>query len=203
MSSGATLHSRLRVLVAKTFRAEQLYSSMRNSASARTTSFSEIASDARSGVWLRCHRRLRTALNEALSLSTHTAVAARVQALKNHFESKARESSSVVEQGTSRLIETAKRHEFALVLKLAFELIQHKARAQANAAIADELSEILLSSGRGTIEPDSLNVPVGEELPEFPAVEIEVIKQPAEDNRSGNVIPLRKKLFSGGTRFRS
>lgn len=201
MSSGATLHSRLRVLVAKTFRAEQLYSAMRNASSARTTSFSEIAGDARSGVWLRCHRRLRTALNEALSLSTHSAVAARVQALKHHFETKAQESSAVVEQGAARLIETAKRHEFALVLKLAFELIQYKARAQANSAIADELAEILLSSGRGAIEPDSLSVPVGEELPEFPVVE--VVKEDTDVVRAQNVIPLRKKFSSAGSRFKN
>lgn len=201
MSTGATLHSRLRVLVAKTFRAEQLYSSMRNGVAPKTTSFSELSNDVRAGVWLRCHRRLRTALNEALSLNTHSAVAARIQALRQHFHSKAEESSAIVENGTERLIETARRHEFALVLKLALELIQHKARVQANGAIADELSEILQSSGRSAVEPDRLPIAGDGELPEHNLLERDNDSAPALGHAS-NVIPLKKRAQSGN-RFRN
>ena len=113
MASERTLNSRLRVLVAKTFRAEKLYGAIRNKNDSLITAatLSEIANDIRAQEWQRSHFRLRSALNDALSLPNSQLVAEEVEKLQNHFASITRESTGIVEKGSAALIEDTQRQE--------------------------------------------------------------------------------------------
>lgn len=194
MSSGPTLHSRLRVLVAKAFRAEKLYSSVNNSKSDRLTNIavlSEAASEIRAKEWQRSHYQLRTAINEILTLGSNALIAEQVAELRDRFLAKAKESATAVERGADELVETARRHEFAHIFKISLELIRLKAQAQACKVVADELASILDVSGRQVL-PKSIegeNTLADEQaLNALSAVEAE--------SRS-NVIPLKKRFAFG------
>ncbi len=194
MSSSPTLHSRLRVLVAKAFRAEKLYSSVNNSKSDRLTNIavlSEAASEIRAKEWQRSHYQLRTAINEILTLGSNALVAEQVAELRDRFLAKAKESAAAVERGADELVETARRHEFAHIFKISLELIRLKAQAQACKVVADELASILDVSGRQVL-PKSIegeNTLADEQaLNALSAVEAE--------SRS-NVIPLKKRFAFG------
>ncbi len=143
MSADATLNSRLRKLVAKTFRAEQLYASMRNSYQVKSDMLAAAANDSRAREWQQAHAALRTALNDLVAANPRGAIISRLIGLKQQFEFQAAEANEAVTSGAIRISETARRHEFAHVMKLAFELLQHKARAQVAQVIVDELSALL------------------------------------------------------------
>ncbi|MFN8391952.1 MAG: hypothetical protein U0136_16805 [Bdellovibrionota bacterium] len=146
MTAGQTLNSRLRVLVAKAFRAEKLYSTVNNSRAERLTNMAalaEAASDIRAREWQRSHYQLRTALNDVLGLGNSSAIAREVVGLRDSFLRKSQEATQLVEKGADELVETARRHEFAHIFKISIELIRHKAQAQACKVIADELSSVL------------------------------------------------------------
>lgn len=194
MSSGPTLHSRLRVLVAKAFRAEKLYSSVNNSKSDRLTNIavlSEAASEIRAKEWQRSHYQLRTAINEILTLGSNALIAEQVAELRDRFLAKAKESAAAVERGADELVETARRHEFAHIFKISLELIRLKAQAQACKVVADELASILDVSGRQVL-PKSIEgestLADEQALNALSAIEAE--------SRS-NVIPLKKRFAFG------
>lgn len=194
MSSGPTLHSRLRVLVAKAFRAEKLYSSVNNSKSDRLTNIavlSEAASEIRAKEWQRSHYQLRTAINEILTLGSNALIAEQVAELRDRFLAKAKESAAAVERGADELVETARRHEFAHIFKISLELIRLKAQAQACKVVADELGSILEVSGRQVL-PKSIEgestLADEQALNALSAIEAE--------SRS-NVIPLKKRFAFG------
>ena len=153
MSSNPTLHSRLRVLVAKAFRAEKLYSTVNSSRAERLTnmaSLAEAASDIRAREWQRSHYQLRTVLNDLLSLGNSSAIVKEVTILRDQFLHRANENLRLVEKGAEELVETAKRHEFAHIFKISVELIRHKAQSQACRVIADELGSVLEASNVNT-----------------------------------------------------
>ena len=207
MSSGPTLNSRLRVLVAKTFRAEKLYSSIRNSRGeklASVTSLSEMANDIRAKEWQKSHFQLRTALNDIIALGSSSAVLAELLNLRERFLAKAEESARAVSKGTETLLETAKRHEFAHIFRISVELIRYKARAQANSVIADEIAAVLEASGRNTTgvrngADRSMACETGAQIlqDEGPVPEKQVVNGPPS-----NVIPLKRKAAGGGGQFR-
>ncbi len=153
MSNGATLNSRLRVLVAKTFRAEKLYSSIRNKKQSDTISvsaLSDLANEVRAKEWQNAHYQLRTALNDVLSQGGSSQQSKDLLLLREQFAKRAKEAAVAVENGVRTLNETAKRQEFAHVFKLSLELVQHKARAQASKVISEELTSLLNKAGRST-----------------------------------------------------
>lgn len=146
MTANPTLHSRLRVLVAKAFRAEKLYATVNSSRADRLTNMAalaEAAGDIRAREWQRSHYQLRTALNDVLGLSNSSAIVKEVVALRDQFVRRSGESNSLVEKGADELVDTARRHEFAHIFKISIELIRHKAQAQACRVIADELTSVL------------------------------------------------------------
>ncbi len=201
----ATLNSRLRVLVAKTYRAEKLYSSIRSNhremlsrelatresgALGNSTSLAELANDARAKEWQNCHYTLRVALNELLSEQDAKLQAQEVLRLREEYAHKAQERSALVEHGAQTLAEMAKREEFAHTLKLSIELVRHKARAQACKVISDDLNAVLVQSSRST---DATNLP--------PKAEPEPMQEVA---RPDNVValPYRRAAGGGGRRLR-
>lgn len=193
MSEGPTLISRLRVLVAKTFKAEKLYSSIRNNSGPSTglSSLAELSNDIRAREWQKSHSEFRSTLNALLEQGNTPRLVSELSLLKNKFLAAATESTLEVDKGSLALIESAKRNEFAHSLKLSYQLVRYKARAQALHAIADELSALLESSGKSS-EAEGLR-DADWRAPEPPPAET----GPEESNRASNVIPLRRKTAAG------
>lgn len=204
MSATPTLNSRLRVLVAKTFKAEKLYSSIRNSRAdklANVASLSDMANDIRAKEWQRAHYRLRASLNDILSLPTKSAIIAELLKVRESFLQKAVESEAAIEKNSGLIDETVRRFEFARSLKISVELIQEKACAQANRVISDELGALLDSSGAagpndyqaGEVSGNAVKI-AAKMLPpsQFP-------EAASSSEMPSNVIPLKRR-FAAGTR---
>lgn len=213
MSQGSpTLNSRLRVLVAKTFRAEKLYSSMRcagDGVAASSTALVKIANDVRAKEWQVMHSELRAALNELIRVGNSSRVADELEVLYEQYYARFIESTAVLDRGVSALIETSRKQEFAQLLKISAEMIRHKARAQACKVIADELLALLDSVGRGrksenlagafemfSSDSDVDRTQAWERLSADPS-EIEVSKQPVVPHEYGSkIIPLTRRRSS-------
>ncbi|MCB0322786.1 MAG: hypothetical protein KDD69_04400 [Bdellovibrionales bacterium] len=208
MSAAPTLNSRLRVLIAKTFRAEKLYSAIPTAHAEKlfqgggeqllhAGAVAQLANDIRAKEWQQSHYRLRIALNDLLAEGSPATISKDLVALRERFLSRADESVKAIEEGTETLVENAERQEFAHIFKLSVELIRHKARAQASKVIADELTAVLDASGRG--------MPVGEQSQEV-AREREAQRAQFEAQRAAreleappsNVIPLRRRFAMAG-----
>lgn len=184
MSSAPTINSRLRVLVAKTFRASQLYSSMRTGRE-EPRNLGELANDVRAKVWHLTHSELQSALNDLLSLPP-SEVSTKVVHLKLKFEKASSRAEVSLEKGIERLVESAERREFATSLKSSVELVRLKAEMQANRVIADELAEILSGRSKG----------VEKELKSLEETESEKV----DSKFPSNVVPLRRR---SGSKFHS
>ena len=199
MAHTATLNSRLRVLVAKTFRAEKLYGSIRNKKrddSISLSALSEVANEVRAKEWQSAHYTLRTALNDVLSQGSSAQQSKDLLLMREQFSKRSQQAAAAVEQGVRTLNETAKRQEFAHVFKLSLELVRHKARAQANKVISEELTSLLSKSGRST-DASKLEETASEslELAETPDVAL-------EEDLPSNVVSLLDRRAAGSRRNR-
>ncbi|MBL7663218.1 hypothetical protein JNK13_10765 [bacterium] len=152
MSSQSTVGSRLRVLVAKSYRAEQLYASMRHSLSNKPEVITDITNDYRAQVWLKAHQELRIKLNEIIGLPYGVGVQELIK-LKAQFERKVSESNIVIERVSKKLAECSDKQEFASVVKLGLELVQYKSQAQAFQVVADELKDVLAGNAERNAKP--------------------------------------------------
>lgn len=154
MSSSATLNSRLRILVAKAFRAEKLYAAARASkqkeAMPAHSTVSDAAQELRAKEWQKSHYDLRVSLNTILALGNNKEQASQLLLLKARYQSRAEENAETVKKLLKTLKETADRQEFAHVLKLALELIRLKAVTQSSKVITEELHAVLSRSGRAS-----------------------------------------------------
>lgn len=195
MAATSTLNSRLRVLVAKTFRAEKLYKSIPDGQSERLTNLSALAqsaNDIRAKEWQRTHYQLRVALNEVLSEGNSSALADTVLALRERFIARAKESADAVELGVESITDTAARHEFAHIFRLSVEMIRHKARAQASRVVAEELTAVLDSSTRGLDPAETARRISKRQEEREKAEEAQAVEMPS------NVIPLKRRFAAGG-----
>jgi hypothetical protein len=187
MSSTATLNSRLRILVAKAFRAEKLYGAAKGNklreAMASQTTITDAAQELRAKEWQKTHYELRVALNNILSLGNSKEQATQLALLKSRFETRAEEHVSAVRKLVENLKETADRHEFAHVLKLAMELIRLKAVAQSSKVITEELQAVLSRSGRSADAPEELNV----------IAAAAILSEPIEYSLPENVVSLAER----------
>jgi len=204
MTSNPTLHSRLRVLVAKAFRAEKLYSTVNSSRAERLTNMAalaEAASDVRAREWQRSHYQLRTSLNDVLGLGTSGAIVKEVAGLRDQFHRKANEAMDLVERGAEELVETARRHEFAHIFKISVELIRHKAQAQACRVIADELSAVLEASNAAG---DRSEEPAGSKILRATTDVLRGSQEPAGaelDTLRSNVVQLKRRAGLGNRKL--
>ncbi len=183
MSNNSTLVSRLRVLIAKAFRAEKLYCCIRTSQGLEAANVSEIANDLRAKEWQRAHLQLRSLLNEALSAGGNSELTAQISLLYQRFHRLAEEAVEVAKQEREKLIETLKREEFAHTLKISLELVRLKARGQAYKAVADEVLSALQTSGKVALEAEGAEV-------DLPEMEEEAASERMIVN--SNVIPFRR-----------
>ena len=205
MSSGPTLNSRLRVLVAKTYRAEKLYSSVRKpqrERSAPLAMVSETANEIRAREWQKTHYDLRVALNDILSLGNSSEQSKQLLLLKERYSVLATDSAKLLRQGSETLKETTERQEFAHVLKLSLELIRIKARAQSNKAISEELSSLLSKAGKKTdaqhLNPEERAAVVDGSFHFGPAPSAEQIGEGQSSELPANVISLARRRAAGG-----
>jgi hypothetical protein len=188
MSQTQTFNSRLRLLVAKSYKAERLYNSLRSEHTfenpeilARITSSSgiaEIANDIRAREWQRSHNELRTVLNELLAGGGFSDQARAIARLLESFRTRYDEDRRFVEENIENLMEAARREEFGHVLRLSLELIRAKSRSQAAKAIADELNSLLQPLTRDLSDAQEPAPVVNRPTGELPT----------------NVIPLRRRV---------
>jgi hypothetical protein len=215
MSATPTLNSRLRVLVAKAFKAEKLYASIRSPQpeTSLPTSLGEMANDVRAKEWQRAHFQLRTALNDILSETSGAQLAAGVHMLRERFIEKANEGARFVDQGRVELADVAKRSEFAHGMKLCMELVRHNARSQAYSVLIEELSAILEGAGRMNdkqpISAKTVAKPPGVRPAANSSLEHDeqlLVKEPLVNsavknhavNTPSNVVPFRRRVGVGG-----
>ena len=208
MSKNQTFNSRIRLLVAKSFKAEKLYNSLRSDFSFQnpetlnkiisSTGIGEIANDIRAREWQRCHNDLRVSLNKILSDSplygTEMTSSSRVNAqqralagLLAEFRSCYDAERKFVDQSIDTLLEAGKREEFGHVLKLSLELIRAKSRAQAAKAVADELNSVLQLSNASVLKS-----PIDAAAQRMSSTDAMPAKKDVE--LPSNVIPLRRKV---------
>lgn len=201
MSNNPTLHSRIRVLVAKAFRAEKLYGSMRNTSPATILhseeSLGNVANELRAREWQKSHFLLRRMLNDILSNSGNSSDIARsVALLRDRFQKKAEESAHEMKRKSVELAEANTREEYAATLKLSVSLVGLKARAQANKVITDELTAVLESSGRSKLASGK-GYETDEESFEKTGTLDGAFEQRIPESKGAatpsNVIPLRRK----------
>ena len=184
MSSNQTLNSRLRVLVAKTFRAEKLYASMKNSncvENGEIQKLAEFANTVRADVWQQSHTKLRRALNEIISKTNRDDVIESLIALKNSFIQTSLQSKGLMEKSRTALLELAARDEYAHTLKTSLELIRYKAQMQASQIIADELNAIAQTSRK--------------EEQQLPEIDVEYVEaeEEVEVKAITNVVPFPRR----------
>lgn len=191
MSTSATLNSRLRILVAKAFRAEKLYGAAKSAKQRESmpsqTTITDAAQELRAREWQRSHYELRVSLNNILSLGNVKDQANQLLLLKSRYEARAEEHVRAVRKLVETLKETADRHEFAHVLKLALELIRLKAVAQSSKVIAEELQAILSRSGKGAEQADAAA------LLDSAAMVEGVLVEPIEYSLPENVVSLAER----------
>ncbi|MCC6934026.1 MAG: hypothetical protein IT292_12380 [Deltaproteobacteria bacterium] len=190
-STPTTLNSRLRVLIAKSFRAEKLYASMKNDRGALlpdTGKVIDFANTIRAEVWQQTHCQLRKALNEIVLLGSSTAILKSLVELYNEMLSLIEKHNVSISELTVRLKEDSARHEFVHCLKLSVDLIRCKSFIQVNQLIADELHEIIRHSRKGEV--------VFSESPELEEL------QSGEDflGVADNVIPFKRKAVNSKER---
>lgn len=206
MAQRSTINSRLRVLVAKAFRAEKLYASGNSSRAERLSnplSIAEASSEIRAKEWQRSHYHLRTSLNDILNIGNNSEVIKKIIELREQFHARSLDAVSQIEKGAAEISSAIKKQEFALIFKISSELIRFKAQAQACNVIADELAAVLdqqhlntqknvnrKQQNTNTIEPlDIINNAVGD----LAAKEASK-QQMASANSSSNVIDLSRAL---------
>ena len=209
----STLNSRLRVLIAKTFRAEKLYASLLNVGDSAhsigagpvgAASLTKLANDVRAREWQASHEQLRASLNELVRMSNSSAILDHLQVIYEQYYAKFVESGTALDRGISALVDTARRQEFAHVLKLSVEMTRHKARAQACKVIADELAALIGESGRNLSQTDGRDadrIPVGvvsERIGRDTAGDMRQssgqMRRPVDpSDLGGKIIPLRRK----------
>jgi len=203
-----TITSRLKVLIARTFRAEKLYSSMRTNdqggEAASASLLVELANEVRAREWQRAHTKLRKVLNEIIERSAPAELGSEIVRLHKHFSVKAGESESLLSAGLAELPDMSRRQEFSALLKLSAELVRYKARYQAYQALADELASVLDNSGRSVDwdEDEQIGEALEDELFAADGEDIAVKKLAANGSTESvepiltkvrNVIPLRRR----------
>lgn len=195
MAEPQTLHSRLRVLVARTFRAEKLYGSVKNLRELKALNSPEFSSDLanemRGQEWQRSHAHLRTSLNEILALGNASEMLKQLTKLRNIFYSHYQNAEVLLQRSAAELEESTNRQEYAHAMRLAIELVRQKARSQSCRLITEELGAILVASGKGEQPSSEENLPL---LPLDKVVFGKIKKESSDEHIPSNVIPLKRRI---------
>lgn len=169
MSEKATLSSKLRILVARAYKAERLYASMKAKAPEASNIYSrrlkskkepsalqsnrlisELSSEARATEWQQSYKELRLSLNEILEKNNLSAskLSKPVTELYNNLAEGLEETRARYNKISKDSFSAFENKEFLRCSKNSIELIRLKARIQSQTAVAEELSNLLNSSNR-------------------------------------------------------
>ena len=161
-----TVNSKLRVLIAKTYKAEKLFLSMKSSSSAgfENKKLIELANNVRADVWGHIHCDLRKSLNTIVNSESSISVVNEINKLKGSFRSVIEEKNRQMEKTKQMLFEMGARGEFIHTLKLSLELVKLKATIQANQTIIDELNNISNNSASPEDAPEDFNENVDDDF---------------------------------------
>ncbi len=106
MAEQATLISRMRVLVARTYKAERLYASMKRGSGRPfpgAAALSSMANEARAGEWQEMHAKMRLALNEILDNNSAKELVSLVLRLRDEFMQVSASSGAMFEERLEKL----------------------------------------------------------------------------------------------------
>lgn len=196
MSSSPTLGSKLRVLIAKSFKAEKLYAAMSgNGIDQRSSVRVELANEVRAREWERSYHQLRLALNKLVSEVPASNAVSELNKIKHGFLRRSEQSLMDIESGRAAMQDALDREEFAFVYKASLEMIKHKARAQACGVAAQEIDVLLEQRGKG-----------GEEIDSIEPYDLDDLDEPFEmpeaaPRASAKVVPITRR-FAAGRRSR-
>ena len=196
MSDSTTINSRLRVLIAKTFRAEKLYSSMKNGGFSEQTEHArllELANNARAEVWQVSHAKLRKILNDILGQKSGSSVTDEVAKLRDEFQRASVIAQQDLVKAKANLEDTNNREEFTHSMRISLSLVRLKALCQANQIVADELTSILQSSRKASSDSNK-----GDS--DFSYLSEENTASLDSESCYDNVLPFRRKASSGSGR---
>ena len=179
-----TLSSKLRVLIAKSFKAEKLYASMSGTGiDQRASVRAELANEVRAKEWERSYHQLRISLNKIVSEGKSVEFALELERLKKAFQKSSLESLEKIKSGQREMSDALGREEFAFVYKASLEMIRYKARHEACKIASQELDSLLEGRKKNTdIEPIELD-----DIDEMPS------KAP---KTSAKVISISRKRFA-------
>ncbi len=164
MAQTLNLNSKLKILVAKLFKAEKLYHSMKNTAEAAKSSVSknskssnsyfqstillEHANEVRANEWHRVHQDYRIKLNDILSELPANKLANGLNEIWQSFISEFKSAEYDIKSSKSLAEESIEREEYAQLLKISTDLVRKKARLQALKVINDELNLLISQEKR-------------------------------------------------------
>jgi len=144
MSTSHTLGSKLKVLIAKSFKAEKLYASMTGSGIDQKNSVRvELANEVRAREWQRSYYQLRVVLNKLVSENKITNIVEDLERVKLAFLKKSSDSLQEIKSGRDAMSDALTRDEFAFVYRSSLEMIRHKARSEAYHVAAQEIDALL------------------------------------------------------------
>ena len=144
----STLASRLKVLVAKSFKAERLYGSMViNLTGQMETELAErakLSNEIRAREWQKSYNKLRLGLNAILSEeNSATAVTERLLKLEADFRVQIKKANQELEKVSVGIKDALNRAEYAVVYRRSMDLVKYQARIQASEVVCQEVLALL------------------------------------------------------------
>ena len=144
----STLASRLKVLVAKSFKAERLYGSMVISLTGQLdTELAErakLSNEIRAREWQKSYNKLRLGLNSILSEEkSATAVTERLLKLETDFRVQIQRAAQELEKVSVGIKDALSRAEYAVVYRRSMDLVKYQARIQASEVVCEEVLALL------------------------------------------------------------
>lgn len=162
-----TLNSRIKILIARTYKAEKLFTNVRlgEEGEIKSNSFEQlnndeinatksnspaalVANDIRAKEWQRAHSELRNALNIMVANNSGSKLVEQVVDLKNQFELGLKTFIKDLDARKLEVVHFIERNEFATALKGSIECIKLNARIQAFRVILNELSHLVVYKER-------------------------------------------------------
>lgn len=144
----STLSSRLKVLVAKSFKAERLYGSMvltlTDKQESELAERAKLTNEIKAREWQKSYNKLRIGLNSILSEETNIiSVTERLLKLDAEFRAQVISSNEDLEKISLAIKEALTRGEYAVVYRRAMDLVKYQSIIQASQVISEEILALL------------------------------------------------------------
>lgn len=174
----STLSSRLKVLVAKSFKAERLYGSMvvnlTGQLESEFTERAKLSNEIKAREWQKSYNKLRIGLNSIISEESNAiAVTERLLKLEADFRAQVVRSNEELEKISLAIKDALTRGEYAVVYRRSMDLVKYQSRIQASQVVCEEILALLET------KKQTMSLPV------------EIVEAPKEKSK---VIPFIRKV---------